>query len=140
MLEKMQEKLKEIAGQMKSQELQVGFLQGATYPDGSPVASVAFKNEYGDFKTPPRPFFRIMIAKNSPEWAATMSRAAKHYKYDGGRTLAAMGELIAGQLQQSITELKAPPLAPSTIAKKGFDKPLIDTSHMINSVGYVVNP
>jgi hypothetical protein len=49
-----------------------------------------------------------------------------------------MGAGIAGQLRQSIIDLVAPPLAPSTIKRKGFDKPLIDQGIMLSSVDYEV--
>jgi hypothetical protein len=49
-----------------------------------------------------------------------------------------VAEAIAGQLRESIIKTNAPPLSPRTIARKGFAKPLIDTSHMINSVDYEV--
>ena len=49
-----------------------------------------------------------------------------------------VGALIAGQLQKSINETNNPPLSPRTIARKGFDKPLIDTGHMWNSVNFEV--
>ena len=41
--------------------LRVGFLEGATYPDGTTVAEVAAKNEYGAVGVPMRPFFRTMV-------------------------------------------------------------------------------
>ena len=50
-----------------------------------------------------------------------------------------MGEGIKGQLQQSIRDTNAPPLAPATVSAKGFAKPLIDSSNMINSVDYEVD-
>jgi hypothetical protein len=49
-----------------------------------------------------------------------------------------LGEDIEGALKKSINDLTSPPLAESTIAAKGFAKPLIDTSHMVNSTGYEV--
>jgi len=52
--------------------------------------------------------------------------------------LARMGEGIAGQLRESIQSTNSPPLAESTIEAKGFEKPLIDTGHMWNSVAYEV--
>jgi len=41
-------------------------------------------------------------------------------------------------MQQSIAGWRYPGNAPSTIAKKGFDKPLVETAHMQNSVGFEV--
>jgi hypothetical protein len=45
-----------------------------------------------------------------------------------------VGILAAGATQQYITDLKTPPNAPYTIAKKGSDNPLIDTGRMRASV------
>lgn len=120
-----------------SGEVEVGFLEGATYPDGTPVAAVAFWNEYGA-SGPPRPFFRRMIAAESPSWGAKVAVAARHTNNDGAKVLALMGEDIEGALKQSINDLTDPPLAPSTIKRKGFDKPLIEHAVMVNSTGYRV--
>lgn len=132
--------LEDIAEKMGGGAVSVGFMEGATYPDGTPVAAVAFWNEYGkpERNQPPRPFFRQMIAAESDTWPGKMAKLAKATDYDGPRVLAMMGEDIKGALQQSINNLTMPALAPSTIAAKGFAKPLIDTSHMINSVDYEV--
>lgn len=134
-------KLEEIARRMGGGSVSVGFLEGATYPDGTSVPAVAFWNEFGvpTHKQPPRPFFRQMIAKESPSWPKKMAKLAKATGYDGPRVLALMGEDIKGGLQESINSLDSPPLADSTKQAKGFDKPLIHTSHMINSVDYEVN-
>lgn len=136
--DKLQAKLEDIARQMGGGQVKVGFLEGATYPEGMPVAAVAFWNEFGKGTQPPRPFFRRMIAKESPTWAQKMAKLAKVKNYDGPAVLALMGEDIKGALQQSINDLDSPALAPSTVAAKGFAKPLIDTAHMINSVDYEV--
>lgn len=138
--------LEDIARKMGGGEVAVGFMEGATYPDGTPVAAVAFWNEFGkgvqseegNYFQMPRPFFRQMIAAESPTWAGKMAKLAKATDYDGPRVLALMGEDIKGALQKSINDFESPPLAPSTIEAKGFAKPLIDTSHMLNSVAYEV--
>ena len=46
------------------------------------------------------------------------------------------GEAVAGQLRQSIVDFSSVPLAPSTIARKGFENQLVDTGHMLNSIDY----
>lgn len=132
--------LEEIARKMGVGEVAVGFMEGATYPNGTPVAGVAFWNEYGvpSHGQPPRPFFRNMIAKESDTWPKKMAALAKAYNYDGAQVLALMGKDIKGALQQSINDLQSPKLADSTIERKGFAKPLIEDSHMINSVDYKV--
>lgn len=131
-------KLAEIAESFGGGSVKVGFMEGSTYPDGTPVPAVAFWNEYGTTKAPPRPFFRRMIASESGTWAQKMAALARATNYDGPRVLALMGEDVGAALQQSIIELSDPPLAQSTIDAKGFDKPLIDTGNMIRSISYQV--
>ena len=121
--------------------VRVGFLEGATYPDGTPVALVAAVQDGGapSRGIPPRPFFRNMVADKSPMWGDALAAALRGADYDAGRALALMGEGIRGQLQQSIADYDAgPPLAPATIRAKGFDKQLIDTAHMMNSADFEV--
>lgn len=124
--------------------LRVGFLENATYDDGTQVALIAAVQEFGTFRAgkdhnvviPPRPYFRAMIAKNSKTWSAALAKLLKANDYDVEKSLRLLGELIRGQLMQSIIATNSPPNAPSTIAKKGSDKPLVDSSHMLNSVDY----
>lgn len=118
--------------------LKVGFLAGATYPKGTPVPLIAAFNEFGTGRAPPRPFFRNMIAAKSHEWGPAAAGLLKASGYDVKYTLDALGLGITGQLQKSIRDLWTPPLAPSTIARKGHDKPLVDTGHMLNSASYQV--
>lgn len=116
--------LTDIAQKMGGGRVQIGFLEGATYPDGTPVAAVAAWNEFGhegNFPAPPRPFFRNMIAKESPGWPAKMANLAKATNYNGKLVLKLMGEDIAGALKQSIIETNDPPLSPtSLILRKRF--------------------
>jgi hypothetical protein len=116
----------------------VGFLRDATYPDGTSVAMVATVNEFGNPSNnqPPRPFFRLMVAEKSGEWPEAVRLNLKATDYDAHKTLDRVGQGIKGQLQDSIKTLTDPPLAPSTIKKKGFSKPLVDTGTMQNSVDY----
>jgi hypothetical protein len=118
------EVLTDIAKKMGGGKLRVGFLEGATYPDGTPVAAVAAWDEFGhggNFPSPPRPFFRTMISNESPDWPQKMAYLAKFYGYDGTRVLNAMGEDIAGALRKSIIDTNAPALSQTTlILRKWF--------------------
>jgi hypothetical protein len=173
-------KLREIAEKVgKANTVNVGFLEGATYPDGTPVALIAATNEYGgtvtvpehdvtinrnlkkngefandgkfvkadkaNFSTthhvdeytvtiPARPFFRSMIQKNKGDWPADLGKIIKAANYDSTVALGRLGKHVAEQLQESIRDFSEPGNAKSTIAKKGFDKPLVDSDHMLNSV------
>ena len=131
--------LKKMATQVsKAASVEVGFPGGATYPDGTSVALVAALNEFGSKNTPPRPFFRQMIAAKSSQWPETIATLLKANDFDAAKTLGLTGQGIADQLQQSIVDFTSPPLAPSTIAKKGNDKVLVDTGQMLQSVTFVV--
>ena len=122
--------------------LHVGFPSGGTELNGEPTALVAFINEYGrivrskegDYYQMPRPFFRNMIAKGEKHWGADLAALLKANDYDAVLTLEQMGEEMVGELKESIQELTSPELAPSTIKRKGFSKPLIDTGNMLNSI------
>ena len=132
--DKLEKYLRELAAKVQNPgTLNVGFLEGSEYPDGTPVAAVAAYNEYGG-SGPPRPFFRGMIAKKRGNWGKKLGEILKQNHFDGKKSLALMGEGISGQLRESIQEFSDPANAPSTVAQKGFDKPLVDTGHMLNSV------
>ena len=137
--DKIRDAFKRLADNLASaKSVQVGFLEDATYPDGMSVATVAALNEYGHAHTPPRPFFRNMIRAKSGRWPQGLRAALADNDYKASTALNLLGATVAGQLQESITELRSPPLAPSTIKAKGHDKPLIDTGHMLGSVSYRV--
>lgn len=136
--DKLARKLAEIAKGMAPGKLDVGFMSGATYPDGTPVAQVAFWNEFGTSRAPSRPFFRSMIAKESAGWPELLGKAAVSTGYNTRQTLGLIGEKINDDLKSSIVDWQDPPNAPGTIAKKGFNKPLIDTGDMLRSTTYQV--
>ena len=122
--------LSRIQNQLTSAEsVQVGFLETARYDDGTSVALVALVNEFGHTRIhpnqPARPFFRNMFALESPHWGEDVAQALKALDYSAKGALGEMGMEIQAELQRSINELVSPPLSPVTIAKKGFDKPLI---------------
>lgn len=134
-------RLREIAENVKGKSLvRVGFLEGATYPDGTPVAMVAAIQEFGapSVNIPPRPFFRNMIADHSNEWPKAVGDLLKTTDYDAEKTMGLAGEGIAGQLRQSVVDTNSPPNAESTIAAKGSAKPLVDTGHLLASIDYEV--
>lgn len=126
--------LQGMAGRVSSaQAVKIGFLAGATYPDGKPVAMIAAIHNFGKW-----PFFTNMIREKSPEWAPAIGQLLVDNDYDATKALTLTGEAVAGQLRQSIVDTVAPPLAESTIERKGFDKPLVETGHMLNSIDYEV--
>jgi hypothetical protein len=134
---KMEAALRNLAERLgKGAEVHVGFLEGATYPDGTPVAEVAAIQNYGAPAAgiPARPFFSNMIADKSPDWSKKFESVLKQADYDPATALERMGEGIAGQLREEIVATNDPPLAPATIARKGSAKVLVDTGQMLASV------
>jgi hypothetical protein len=105
-----------------------------------PAAYVAAIQEYGDpsHNIPARPFFSTMIEKQSPTWGQLLAIALERNNYYARPALTLVGLKIQEQLKKSIVEFDNPPNAAATIAKKGFDNPLIDSHNMLNSVDFVV--
>ncbi|EKS7399409.1 hypothetical protein BTK98_001629 [Enterobacter roggenkampii] len=144
MSDKILDALNNIASNLSDKQLKVGFIDGATYPDGTPVAMVAATNEYGNpaNNQPPRPFFRNAIAEHESEWMDAISRGLqKGVPLDD--VLAVVGEMAVGDVVQSIATLMDPPLSPATIASRkskgnASTKPLVDTKVMIRDVHYEV--
>lgn len=101
----------------KASSVNVGFLAGSTYPDGTSVAAVASFQEFGAPKVgiPPRPFFRSMIQAKSPEWGPAIGDLLNANQFDAQKTLGQAGEAIKGQLQQSIIDTSSPALSPVTL-------------------------
>jgi hypothetical protein len=125
-----------------SRVVRVGFLSGATYPNGLSVALVAFWNEFGTKFAPARPFFRNMIAAKKNEWPNGIATQLKLTGFNVDLALRRTGEAIAGQLRESIINTNFPPNAESTIERKGHSKPLVGAppskGHMLGSVDYEV--
>lgn len=144
---KLQRYLRELAVRLgQGGEAQIGFLgsegdTAATYPEedgGLPVAQVAFWNNYGTSRSPARPYFTNMIEDQSPTWATKMGAALKYTDYQLKPALEIMAADIKGHLVESINLLQDPPLSPTTVEKKGFAKPLIDTAVMVRAPAWVV--
>lgn len=116
----------DLAKRMGDGAVEVGFMEDATYPDGTPVAEAAINNEFGhggQFPAPPRPFFRTMIATEKPTWGGKVAHLAKVTDYDGPKVLEIMGNDMKGALEQSIENLTEPELSPTTLMlRKQFGK------------------
>lgn len=145
MNDKVMDALDSISSSLTDKQLKVGFIDGATYPDGTPVAMVAATNEYGNpaNNQPPRPFFRNAIANHEAEWLEGIARGIEK-GIPVEEVLAIVGERAVGDVVESISTLMDPPLSAATIASrrsKGNEstKPLVDTKKMIRGVHYEVS-
>lgn len=139
--QKFEARLRELAAKVaRPATLRVGFLERSRYPDGTPVAMVAAVHNFGapSRGIPPRPFFSNMVKDKKGEWPKAIGDLLKANDWDATVALDVAGAAIAGQLRQSITDFYGVPLKPATIARKGFDKQLIDSAHMLQSVDHEV--
>ena len=119
--------------------VRVGILGTQTYPakDGKgdvSVAQVAYWNEYGTANIPARPFFRNTIAEKQDEWADNAASRLQQADGDVGKALALIGEDVKGDIVETIQNFMEPENAPSTVKKKGFNKPLIDTDGLWRAI------
>lgn len=113
---RMQAHFKRVQAQVaNSKELAVGFLEGAKYPDGTPVAQVAFWQEFGSSRFVARSFFRPMIAKESAGWGPLLARVLPKVGYDVDKAMHRLGGFIASQLTESIVTTPQPPLSEVTL-------------------------
>ena len=123
------------------------FEEAGTYPTkgNPPIAMVAFWNQFGTRNSdgteriPERPFMSTAFdeirrdLEKELEWALEDIIDGKATPY---KAIDRAGKYLAKNIKKKIVEWKIPRNADSTIAKKGFDDPLIETRRMLNSVKF----
>ena len=121
-------------------EVQVGFQGDDAYEGGTSTAEVAAYNELGSSDTPARPFMKQSFENHEDELRAACERVNATITSGGSveQALNALGVAVKGLIQTEIVDGDFAENAPSTIKKKGSDRPLIDTGTMRQSVNYVI--
>lgn len=124
---------------------QRAFLTVGIHADaGSEVIIIAATNEFGTTRAgvnhnitiPERSFMRSTLDENQRRLFDALQKAIeddlddKRPLKDG---LGLVGELTVSLIKNKVRDRRIPPNAPSTIAKKGSDNPLIDTSQNIRN-------
>ena len=144
--------LSDIIGNASNKKVQVGWFESAKYDDGTTVAGVAAKNEYGDpsKRIQPRPFLRNTIESKSSEWAGIVDQGAEAV-IKGSHTidnvLNGLGLKSSADIKNEIATGNFAALQQSTIdarlSKKAngktigsLDKPLVEEAVMINTITY----
>lgn len=94
---------------------------------------------FGTDRIPPRPWLAPGVESATSDIIDTLA-AGVESGAPMNQTLEQVGAIAAGAAQVYMTELRDPPNAPSTIAQKGSDNPLIDTGVLRASVSYKVTP
>lgn len=117
-----------------------GRLNTPHYENGESIIDVAIKNNYG-MGVPRRDF----MTPSSKKWMKFFSESLDIVRRDlienkvkPDNFLNAMGRKAQNIIRDEITALDTPPNAPSTIAKKGSNNPLVDTGDMRKAVTWQI--
>lgn len=133
--------------------VKAGILEAATYPArtiknaetgeevqdaraGMHVATIAAALEYGTSQNHPRPFMQNTVARERKAWTDGIVKLVR-----GGMApeaaINAIGQVMKEDIQTTINDWPADN-AESWARFKGFNKGLVFTSEMLNSVNYAV--
>lgn len=138
---------------MKDARVLVGWFEDSKYDDNTPVANVAFWQEYGTKRgIPERPFMRPAAFHNEKKWVDLTKQEVKKCIESGKKLTVAMerlGLVVQGDVQAEIIAVTEPALKESTIKARlrrktvkkvtaSLTKPLIDTGTMLASVQHKV--
>jgi len=139
---------------LQGKQSKVGWFDSARYPDGKPVAGVAYVHEHGSTARgiPPRPFFRPTIENKKQDWrelSANIAKGVVQGKINPDDMLEIVALTAGGDVAKTITKITSPPLKKATVKKrirgrkvgnkKTAEKPLVDTGLMLASLSAEYN-
>lgn len=96
-------------------------------------------NEFGTENIPARPFISATAIKQRKKWLEKIRlnlNLVLVNRISPQQFLDNIGKTAAGDIKKYVIELSTPPNAPRTIAKKGFDDPLIETGEMRDAISH----
>lgn len=135
----------EILRQLDGTNTDLGWFENATYPTGESIAAVMMANEFGSAgtatkaPTPARPLLRQTAAVLDEKVPGYIERR-KMEMMEGKLTVPEyrkkLGEAMVAAGLQTLKDGNFEKNAESTIKKKGFDRPLVDTSNLGQSLTY----
>lgn len=133
---------------LKHARVKVGVVGSAAREeeDGTTLAEIAAIHEFGAPAAgiPERSFLRSTFRNPQKleqlrKLQARLARDLIAGKIDVARAMGLLGAWGAGAVKATITrDGEFAPLKPSTIAKKGSSRPLIDSGQLLNSISWVV--
>lgn len=103
----------------------VGWFESARYPDGTPVAAVAYWQEVGvpSQNIPSRSFMRSTSIEQDVKWKEVSAKVSVRV-LDGKMTAAQAMEVITlqaeGDIAAKIASIQSPPLSPITLGARKF--------------------
>ena len=118
----------------------VGYFPDAMEPDGQPSAQVAYKNELGDKNSgvPMRSFMRTTFHEQQDALVRKCSALVRK-GMPIEQVMNTIGAEFRGNIEAKIIKIaSAGGNSPKTIARKGFDSPLVDTGAMLQNVSFQV--
>ncbi len=138
-----------VAAEIKQSKVRVGVIgeRAEAKEEGSPltVGEIAAVLEYGteDGHIPARPFVRGTFdaeRENLVALGRKLIRGALDGKITVEKGLNIIGSTLANAIKRRITDGSGvpPPNAPSTIAAKGSDRPLVDTGRLLGAITWSV--
>lgn len=101
------------------------------------VPLVGIYGHFGTITQPPRPWLDKGFIKSIPQIKKIFYSTAKAGA-NLNFALEASVKIATRSIQKYVWDLKVPENAPETIARKGFDDPLIHTEQMVNSIDYKI--
>ena len=135
--------LSDIVKNLDAPMVTVGIHEDAADPPEGEInmATLGAIQDLGNENIPARPWLEPGFHVGDEEYVSIMQNAVAQAIEDGKGMAQAMnqvGLLAVGNVQQFMTELKAPANAESTIKRKGSSNPLIDEGLMRSSVTYKI--
>lgn len=125
-------------------EVSAGILRDSGNSSKGPsYVDIATWNEYGTRRIPSRPFVRIASDDNRKAWGDLAERCVGRV-ISRSMSKAQVGEAMGERMKEDIQKVfgdksKLVPNAPSTIRRKGHDKPLIDTGKLKSVTNYRID-
>ena len=135
--------LENLVGRLKGYQARVGVLGGSgarTESDGMTNAEIGVIHEFGNDKVPPRSWLRMPIEEKRRELVKFVGSGTVRGLLDRGdivgvfKAIGVKAEAIVLSAFETKGFGKWPDNSPATIARKGSDKPLIDTSQLRRAV------
>lgn len=119
----------------------VGIHEDVGMHDGEDItnAQLGAVMEFGtdDGNIPARPWLSPGVSSGNADYVSLIADGLED-ETPMLQILNQIGVVAVGKVQQYMVELRTPPNAPSTIAKKGSSNPLIDSGALRQSVTYKV--
>lgn len=133
---KLQQHASALAGLDKA-NVDVGWFENAKYPNGESVAGVMAVHEFGNDKVVARPLLRqsaVKVEAKLPGWVARRTQDILDGKMTADEMKNRMGETLVATVSETLKEGKFEPNKESTVKRKGFNTPLVDSGNLGQSI------